>query len=551
MEPNVAEALKAKAYAEKHFAEGDFTGARNYALKAQMICPQLVDVSQMVATFGVYTASEVRINGELDLYGILGLEPSADKSRVKKQYKKMAVLLHPDKNKSVGADGAFKYVSDAWTVLSNHVKRSMYDQRRNITSLHAPGSGSYINYSNPQVASNHRLDTFWTVCTSCHVQYEYLRKYVNKRLSCKNCRSVFIAAETGAAPANGSYQFSQWSYIQEKSYGGHSRGATYMPNHTSVYQTTNDVSGYHPGHGSEYPSNVTIEFDSFPGTPAGSMDANGFSTSTYLNHQPNGKANRATSNGKSSVKKTAVNVVSNGHGGCGENPVSNPGWSAKKRKVDEGSRNEVPTRNSTEARATNANGNLKPNSKLYSSTETSVRRHSTVLAFDVRQLLIDKARSDISKKVEEMRLASVAEKKRKALAEVVMSRETLMTSDSNSTSQQSELKRTVSMSITVPDSDFHDFDKDRSEECFKPKQIWALYDEEDGMPRLYCLIRQVISVNPFKIFISYLSSKTDSEFGIVNWLCSGFSKSCGSFRVFNSETVEQVNIFIFSKEKGW
>ncbi|KAK6142359.1 hypothetical protein DH2020_022707 [Rehmannia glutinosa] len=38
------------------------------------------------------------------------------------------------------------------------------------------------------------------------------------------------------------------------------------------------------------------------------------------------------------------------------------------------------------------------------------------------------------------------------------------------------------MSITVPDSDFHDFDQDRSEECFKPKQIWALYDEEDGMP---------------------------------------------------------------------
>ncbi|KAI9126025.1 hypothetical protein K1719_003443 [Acacia pycnantha] len=55
-----------------------------------------------------------------------------------------------------------------------------------------------------------------------------------------------------------------------------------------------------------------------------------------------------------------------------------------------------------------------------------------------------------------------------------------------------------------------DFDKDRSEECFKPKQIWALYDEEDGMPRLYCIIHEVISTNPFKIHISYLSSKTDS-----------------------------------------
>ncbi|KAG9158553.1 hypothetical protein Leryth_021604 [Lithospermum erythrorhizon] len=250
METNVPEALKAKAYAEKHFAEGDFTGARKYALKAQMICPQLEGISQTVATFGVYAASEVRINGEIDLYGILRLEPSADKSRVKKQYKKMAVLLHPDKNKSVGADGAFK---------------------------------------------------------------------------------------------------------------------------------------------------------------------------------------------------TAVNVVSNGHAGCRENPVLKPGWSAKKRKVDaagSGSE-EIPSRNSTETRAAYANGNLKPNSKL--STESSVRSHSTAPAFDVRQLLIDKARSDIRKKVEEMRVATEAEKKNKALAEVViMSAEALKTSESNSTIHQSKLKRTVS-----------------------------------------------------------------------------------------------------------
>ena len=30
--------------------------------------------------------------------------------------------------------------------------------------------------------------------------------------------------------------------------------------------------------------------------------------------------------------------------------------------------------------------------------------------------------------------------------------------------------------ISVPDPDFHDFDMDRSEEVFKAKQIWAIYD---------------------------------------------------------------------------
>nr|GMD35324.1 Chaperone protein DnaJ [Ipomoea batatas] len=196
MEVNIEEALKAKADAEKRFADKDFVGAKSSALKAEKLCPDLEGIAQMVLTFGVYSAAEMKINGEVDFYAVLGLDPSADKAKVKKQYKKMAVLLHPDKNKSIGADGAFKLVSEAWTVLSDVAKKSSYDHRRNISSMHTASA-----------ASHSRLDTFWTVCTSCHVQYEYLRKYVNKRLSCKNCRGVFIAVETGLAPVNGSYQY--------------------------------------------------------------------------------------------------------------------------------------------------------------------------------------------------------------------------------------------------------------------------------------------------------------------------------------------------------
>ncbi|KAG9158554.1 hypothetical protein Leryth_021603 [Lithospermum erythrorhizon] len=39
-----------------------------------------------------------------------------------------------------------------------------------------------------------------------------------------------------------------------------------MPNNTTAYCATNDATGYRPG--SEYPSNITIQFDSFLGTPA-------------------------------------------------------------------------------------------------------------------------------------------------------------------------------------------------------------------------------------------------------------------------------------------
>lgn len=549
MESKIEEALTVKAYAEKRFVERDFAGARNYALKAQKLCPELEGIAQMVATFGVYTASEAKVNGEFDFYAILGLNPSADKAKLKKQYRKMAVLLHPDKNKTVGADGAFKLISEAWTILSDSVKRTSYDHRRNYFAAHSTGVSGFDNYSNSS-ASHQRLDTFWTVCTSCHVQYEYLRKYVNKKLSCKNCRGVFVAVETGVAPVNGSFPYCPWSF--ENGYGSHGCGVTYIPA-ASAYCSGNGISAHHSGHGAEYVPNVSFQWTSFAGNSAAVSDANGVNVFTDATHQVNGKANRTKANGKHRMKNIKVDVDSNGCAVYTEHPATKVTRPYKRRKFDLagncGSGNSESAKTNAEEGVTNTNGSSKPNSKLLTPADTSLRRCSAAPAFDARQLLIDKARTVIRQKLEEIKLAAQAEKKRKAEAEVDKFVEAPKLGGPG---HQSELKKAVSMAITVPDSDFHDFDKDRSEECFKPKQIWALYDEEDGMPRLYCLIREIISVKPFKIHISYLSSKTDSEFGSVNWLDSGFTKSCGNFRAYNAEIVEQVNIFshLLSKEKA-
>ncbi|KAK2985688.1 hypothetical protein RJ640_011916 [Escallonia rubra] len=562
MESSIEEALRAKENAEKLFVVRDFLGAKNNALKAQMLCPQLEGISQMVATFEIYTVAELRINGEIDFYSILGLHPSADKTAVKKQYKKMAVMLHPDKNKTVGADGAFKLVSEAWTLLSDSVKRSSYDLRRN--KLFAPGVGQ-ANLSSVHGAgvAHNRLDTFWTVCTSCHVQYEYLRKYVNKRLSCKNCRGVFIAVETGAAPVNGSFPYSPWTCMPpDNACGSHGvNGVTYIPT-TSVCFNGNGVSGFHSGHGPECVSNVSFQWSSFPGTTAGVVDHNRLTTkSADVAHRANGNISRAKANRKHQSRNVVVDLTSNGHMACNEASPSR-GRPPKKRKVDIGatSRNgneEVAPKLELDERVTNGDGYVKNNSKPLIPSDTSTKRWSAAPAFDARKLLIDKARAVIRKKLEEMKLASaaaaaVAQKNEKAHNEVGISSEAPKRAGVSGPDQQSEPKKTASMPITVPDPDFHDFDKDRSEECFRPRQIWALYDEEDGMPRLYCLIREIISVKPFQIHISYLNSKTDSEFGSVNWVDCGFTKSCGNFRAYNSDIVDQVNVFshLLGREKA-
>ncbi|KAF1814503.1 molecular chaperone [Eremomyces bilateralis CBS 781.70] len=64
-------------------------------------------------------------------YDILGLEEvraSCSDSDIKKAYRKLSLLTHPDKNGYDGADEAFKMVSRAFQVLSDPDKKTKYDK---------------------------------------------------------------------------------------------------------------------------------------------------------------------------------------------------------------------------------------------------------------------------------------------------------------------------------------------------------------------------------------------------------------------------------------
>lgn len=62
-----------------------------------------------------------------DYYEILGISKDATDSDVKKAYKKLALQLHPDKNKAPGASEAFKAIGNAAAVLTDAEKRKQYD----------------------------------------------------------------------------------------------------------------------------------------------------------------------------------------------------------------------------------------------------------------------------------------------------------------------------------------------------------------------------------------------------------------------------------------
>ncbi|XP_031392928.1 uncharacterized protein LOC116204784 [Punica granatum] len=213
MECNKDDALRAKEIAEKKFMERDYAGARRFVLKAQNLFPALEGLADMLSTLDVYISAENKICGEADWYGILGVNPWDDDEAVRKQYRKLALVLHPDKNKSIGAEGAFKLLLEAWSLLSDKSKRLTYNQKRNSRVVQQSSNGFYSNKMSTNLDSNNRVnvasvpsqprrknDTFWTICNRCKTHYEYLRVYLNHTLLCPNCQEAFYAVEKAPPP---------------------------------------------------------------------------------------------------------------------------------------------------------------------------------------------------------------------------------------------------------------------------------------------------------------------------------------------------------------
>ncbi|EOA16529.1 hypothetical protein CARUB_v10004689mg [Capsella rubella] len=259
MESNKEEARRALDIADRKLSKNDYHGAKKIAIKAHELYPTLEGLEQVLMMIDVYISASNKINGDADWYGILGVvDPLADDEAVKKRYKKLALLLHPDKNRFNGAEGAFKLVSEAWHLLSDKAKRIAYDRKKRSNQTgqkpvkrHEPTSYPYRSVFKPyrdrpepkherekpkhkperkkpepepetktRPATKTETDTkpkpkpkpkaehesslekmndgtFWTLCSSkrCKTYWEHKRDYLNKTLTCQNCMKDLIATE--------------------------------------------------------------------------------------------------------------------------------------------------------------------------------------------------------------------------------------------------------------------------------------------------------------------------------------------------------------------
>ncbi|CAA2966290.1 Hypothetical predicted protein [Olea europaea subsp. europaea] len=572
MDCNRDEALRAKKIAEDKLVKKDFTVARKFALKARNLFPGLEGINQLLTTLDVYISGENKINGEVDWYGVLGVNSSCDDQTIRKQYRKLVLLLHPDKNKIVGADGAFKLLSEAWSLLSVAAKRFAYNQRRgsreiqqkvpmqaggpsaasfangyhNVASrttsvLKTKNNGAKVSPTSLPTPSHPRTDTFWTICHRCMMHYEYLKIYLNHTLLCPNCHKAFLATEA-ASPFHRSKSSNPAAPQQ------HQNSSSHAPSRNAFDTGQNGAAAKKSGSGQAGPNSfkhANIQQDKLSGAlGVGGKDPSIATKAANVIKQVQQKLKRAY---------TESHTPSGLEGDIKRRKLDNDGYRY-------GMNNNVGQENGGIGRA----GTSTSGSRIYHFPSTYSQPNSTreLTLLETRKMLIVKAQKEILKKLKEWKSGTPSntlnreskkakESKREKYESTTNGKVGLLSeveelADKHRVScsaNNADKKDIVAVSLNVPDPDFHDFDKDRSESSFGDNEVWAAYDDDDSMPRFYALINKVLSRNPFKVRISWLNSKTNSEFGPIDWVGSGFYKTCGEFRVGRYEICTSINSF--------
>lgn len=65
----------------------------------------------------------------VDHYAVLGVSSDSNEEEIRRAYKRLALRYHPDKNPDADAEEKFKQIAQAYEILTDSEKRSLYDQQ--------------------------------------------------------------------------------------------------------------------------------------------------------------------------------------------------------------------------------------------------------------------------------------------------------------------------------------------------------------------------------------------------------------------------------------
>ncbi|KAK9928078.1 hypothetical protein M0R45_025232 [Rubus argutus] len=461
------EAVEFKSSAEAKYKESNFKSALKYAKRAHRLSPNLDGVSSMVTAFEILRTANKGPNP--NWYKILQVEPFAHINTIKTKYKKLAFLLHPDKNSHVGSEEAFKLVSEAFRFLSDRIRRKDYDMklRIKIQDKKMKESGG--------IGGLGLGETFWTACSTCRLLHQFERRYLGHSLVCPSCRKSFEAVEVESGE-NGSGERAKVRTSERlKNMGLQSQGKM----------------------GSEGLRGRVGDSDEMGG--GGTVKS--------------GTLKRKAGVGCGNVEEE----VSDGNGD-GDKLSS---WRLRKRMSSVG---EVMER--SERKKAKVDDEMVTLAEMQSEMKRKAQEQK--MKMKMKEKETDKHKNSKKKNLEVKRL-SVSKK----------------TTDLESAkSRKSRRPKSEDSDIMeVEDSHFYNFNKDRGERSFKKGQVWAIYDDDDGMPRNYGLVDEVVSFSPFEVKISWLDLQNNGDQWLASWEKMGLHVPCGRFKVARQTTTNSVYIF--------
>ena len=105
-----------------------------------------------------------------NLYSLLGLQKTASNSEIRKAYKRLVFLCHPDKNKNdPNASTKFSNISRAYKILSNPASRKLYDE-----------TGEYDEENEGEIKITETLNYFRKIYSPKDIE-SFEKKYVNSK----------------------------------------------------------------------------------------------------------------------------------------------------------------------------------------------------------------------------------------------------------------------------------------------------------------------------------------------------------------------------------
>lgn len=99
----------------------------------------------------------------------------------------------------------------------------------------------------------------------------------------------------------------------------------------------------------------------------------------------------------------------------------------------------------------------------------------------------------------------------------------------------------MNRAIAVQSAEFYDFDQGRTESDFEVGHFWALYDDQDGMPRFYARVIDVRS-SPFQVKVQWLESFKPNLPANCLVKTAHLSTSCGEF-IIGTEILQDLPAF--------